>query len=345
MHAAPEDMVGHDEHLREMRNGAVCPVSRRRRMCALSVTSGIVVSLVGAMLFAHWNQRRSSELQLGKPGVDCNTFPPSDAMVHQGLLRCWEMYAPPIRDAENAALVIDLHGWHYTSSQQRRWSGLERIAKSESVYAVWPNGYEGQWKSSPTPSLGPADDVAFLRALVGKVADEYGGVNRSRVYLMGHSNGCWMALRAAAEASDVFAAVACVSGFLMEPEPDVPQRFPVGELELHCLDDPANSYYPTAWSPGARRTLNAWRRRNNCTGLLRERWSNASSVFMEHTSCASGGAAAHVALTDCGGNLSGHWPYPDARRDRWGLDPLPEDVMHIAWRFVREFTREEWVAV
>jgi polyhydroxybutyrate depolymerase len=80
---------------------------------------------------------------------------------------------------------------------------------------VYPNGFEGYWNACNIVGDYSAnklniDDVAFLAALVDKVAAE-AQINRERVFAMGLSRGGHMAFRLALEMPDRFRAVAAVA--------------------------------------------------------------------------------------------------------------------------------------
>jgi pimeloyl-ACP methyl ester carboxylesterase len=79
------------------------------------------------------------------------------------------------------------------------------------------------------------DDVAFLRALIDKLVKD-GLADPPRIYLVGVSNGGMMAYRMAAEAPELFKAVAVVSAVLDVPPENVKAAMPV--LHIHGSDDP-----------------------------------------------------------------------------------------------------------
>ena len=105
-------------------------------------------------------------------------------------------------------LIISLHGFGATGFLEAAYMGfIERIDKQQYVL-VTPDGtenLEGQrfWNATPAccaPSDNLVDDVAYIRSLIVEAAATY-SIDVSRISLFGHSNGGFMALRMACEAS------------------------------------------------------------------------------------------------------------------------------------------------
>ena len=115
--------------------------------------------------------------------------------------------------------------------------------------ASWWNsrsGFEGHWNdcrkaASYSARLRDVDDVAFLRALVARLAQEY-RVDPQRVYVAGYSNGGQMAFRLAAEAPGLPAAIAAVAASLPTTGNDAcrPVERPTAALLINGTRDPIN---------------------------------------------------------------------------------------------------------
>ena len=93
-------------------------------------------------------------------------------------------------------------------------SGREQLARVHNFGVIFPSGIDGLWNAGSCCSEG-ADDVSFFLQLVRHLLSSYSILNAGRIYLSGHSNGCAMAHRLVAQASDVVAAMACMSFQLM----------------------------------------------------------------------------------------------------------------------------------
>ncbi|EMD6027512.1 PHB depolymerase family esterase [Pseudomonas aeruginosa] len=166
-----------------------------------------------------------------------------------GLRRHYLLYVPP-GVSEGAPLLVVLHGSWGDGAQMRRISGygFDRLAAQEGFLVAYPDGFEGHWNdcrkaASYSARLRDVDDVAFLRALVARLAQEY-RVDPQRVYVAGYSNGGQMAFRLAAEAPGLPAAIATVAASLPTTENDAcrPVERPTAALLINGTRDPINPY-------------------------------------------------------------------------------------------------------
>lgn len=98
-------------------------------------------------------------------------------------------------------------------------------------------------------------DVEFLRRLVAQLVEEW-NVAPDQVYATGHSNGAAMTFRLAAEAGDLFAAVAPVGGYLLDPPATIEPAEPVSVLGFVGLEAEAE--------PEISQGLEIWRDRLGC---------------------------------------------------------------------------------
>ena len=232
-----------------------------------------------------------------------------------------------------APLVIDMHGFTSNASQQRAISGFGRLAESEGFIVAWPEGVEASFNAGPTccepASTEPIDDVGFVRAVVAELAAAH-AVDLDRVYVTGLSNGCAMAQRVAAQASDLVAAAACMAMYLLvEPSPDYT---PVPIMEIHGTADDVVPYaddgsVSAALFPTARQNLASWALLNGCTGAPTDSpGPTEQATFTRFNDCKRG---AEVALLTLEG--IGHVPYLGIQGD--------VDTTRVAWEFMREFSR------
>ncbi len=135
--------------------------------------------------------------------------------------------------APNAPLVFVLHGYTDSADAIQRYSQMSALADQERFVVVYPQGTidaagYAYWEVGYAFHDGSVDDVGFLlslRALL--IADQ--GLDPTRVYATGMSNGADMMYRLACEVPEAFAAVAPVAGCLMGwltdscvPNPEIP---------------------------------------------------------------------------------------------------------------------------
>lgn len=172
-------------------------------------------------------------------------------------------------------LIIALHGGGSNGSMLARSTGLAEIGEAAGYMVVFPNGTgpaidARTWNSGGCcgyAQLHKVDDVAFIRALIDKLVAD-GQVDRSRVFVAGLSNGGMMAYRLAAEAPELFKAVAVVSAVLDTAPESIVKGMPV--IHIHGSEDP---FIPFLGGVGPReatqtprlsvaRTVEAWVKAN-----------------------------------------------------------------------------------
>ena len=145
----------------------------------------------------------------------------SGSLNYQGRSRAYLVHVPPSYDGSRPLpLVLILHGGMGNAAGTEKLTGLSAKADKEGFIAVYPNGTGLLGDRILTWNVGwgygyalrnNVNDVGFLKALVANLENRY-SIDRNRVYATGISNGAMMSYRLASEASDVFAAVAPVSG-------------------------------------------------------------------------------------------------------------------------------------
>ncbi len=244
--------------------------------------------------------------------------------VHDDRERCWLLQVPSTA-AGPAPLVIDFHGWTSNARSQRSFSGFDELAEREGFFVVWPDGYRTSFNAGgccPPANNANVDDVDFTRLLVSTVSADH-EIDLDRVYVTGLSNGCAMAQRIAADASDLVAAVACMSLYLLDEVDSGYTAVPV--MALHGTNDAVVAYEPSIIFDGAEKNLSTWARLNGCSGEPAETWRSGASVAMTYQTC-DGGSEVSLVTIDGGRHLL----YGDAGTDI--------DTTRLAWDFMRRFT-------
>jgi polyhydroxybutyrate depolymerase len=252
-------------------------------------------------------------------------------------------------------LVVVLHGAGGTAEWADEETGWSALAAREGFAVALPEGLPPhpdkppkfltnppRWNdgsAGPTGDPSPADDVAFLAAVV-EDASRRAAIDPARVYLTGFSNGAGMAFRAAAERADLFAAVAPLAGYCRVPDPR-PTR-PVPTLYMIGTADPLVPLRGgDVRSPWRHRLV----RRRPVADTL-GRWAAAIGCF-----------PVPVVVSDAGGvrteeypgpveframyveGLGHHWPGGKGRLNHKVAGP-PSDKMDATaevWRFFRRY--------
>jgi polyhydroxybutyrate depolymerase len=159
-------------------------------------------------------------------------------------------------------LIVVLHGFNANGALESGYLGLTQRVDEKQYVLVTPDGTlnaEGRrfWNATPaccadTEEERSVDDVAYIRGLITEAAATY-NIDTSRIALHGHSNGGFMALRLACEASDLVTTVISLAGSTWEnAETCSPATNPVSVMALHGTRDDTIGYngrpgfYPSA---------------------------------------------------------------------------------------------------
>jgi len=159
--------------------------------------------------------------------------------------------APAPKNWRGRALLIVLHGSNQTGEGVRAFSanGFDRYAESGAAVVVYPDGVAKHWNDArasidfATRKLG-VDDVEFLEALVERLA-RIDGIDRTRVYLAGFSNGAAMTIRMVLQRPELLAGAAIIAATMPAPENLLPIAAPPRPLPVvlfHGTNDPLVPY-------------------------------------------------------------------------------------------------------
>ena len=203
--------------------------------------------------------------------------------------------------------------------------------------------------SGTFPPDGSRDDLGFLTAVVDRI-DDLGCVDDRRVYATGFSGGGRMASALACAESDVFAAIAPVSGLRAgRPDPaelSVPEAStcqpdrPVAVVTFHGTTDFVNPYLGNAdprWGYTVEVAAATWADRNSCRVGPISAQISPSVTRHTWTKCA---LQADVVLYTIAG--AGHtWPDTDVPLDVFGLGPITREInaSQTMWDFFESHPR------
>ncbi len=177
-------------------------------------------------------------------------------------------------DGARYPLVMILHGYGAGGFVQQAYLGLGNLADAHDALVLAPDGTADStgrlfWNADPACcDFGGAgvDDVAYLGGMVDDIMAAW-PVDDTRVSLVGHSNGSFMAYRMACDRADVITAIAGLAG-LGPTAPCAPVQA-VSVLHIHGTDDTTIPYQggdfgPTR-APSAVESVAAFASRNGCT--------------------------------------------------------------------------------
>lgn len=200
--------------------------------------------------------------------------------------RPYALHVPTGYDGARAVpLVILLHGYSGSAEWQETYFRLTRVADAKTFLYATPEGTvdaQGKrfWNATDACcdfyGVG-VDDVAYVNAIIDDASGRF-RVDPRRVYVVGHSNGAFMAHRLACDLAPRIAAVVSLAGAQWLDVTRCRPAAPVAVLEVHGDQDSVVRYgggHPLdnaqlPLHPGALVTVGDWATLDGCTTPLAE---------------------------------------------------------------------------
>lgn len=193
-----------------------------------------------------------------------------------------EIEVPPSYDpAKPTPLVLLLHGYVAGSGLQEIYLGLGSEAAARGYLFVQPFGTTDKtglpfWNATDACCNfygSKVDDVGYLATVLAELQAVF-NVDPKRIYLVGHSNGGFMAHRMACEHAETIAAIATLAGSTYADPVKCTPSEPVSALVMHGTLDPVILYgggnlFGKAY-PGADETARAWAKLDGCSPTANE---------------------------------------------------------------------------
>lgn len=251
--------------------------------------------------------------------------PAEDAGVDRtfGGARPTKVRVPAGYDAKKPApLLVMLHGYGTAGSLLDFYIKMSSIADAKGFLLVAPDGtFDSKGKRfwNATDACcnydgSTVDDVAYVAGLVDEIRGAY-SVDSARIYVMGHSNGGFMAGRLACDRADLFAAAVDVSGAAFADSSRCKPSAPVAFLQIHGTTDATILYAGASADagaerayPGAEASVAQWAQKNGCGADRSPAPSmhvaagapGAETKVSRHGGCAKNGAAELWAVEGAG---------------------------------------------
>jgi polyhydroxybutyrate depolymerase len=172
-------------------------------------------------------------------------------------------------------LVLLLHGYGASGLVQTAYLGLADIPTDPGAFLLAPDGTldtSGRrfWDSGDAccgdSGVGPVDDIGYLGGLVDDVMAAW-PVDPSRVLVIGHSNGHFMAYQLACARADVVTGIAGLAGAANFDPAGCDPSDPVAVLHVHGDADDTVLYEGGVFDapyPGAVASVTQWAAKNGC---------------------------------------------------------------------------------
>ena len=211
----------------------------------------------------------------------------AQAIVHDGITREYILYVPNSYDETSATpILFNFHGFGGSASQFLSRADMRAEAELNSFILVYPQGscLDGSSHWNPCPIDGDnkssADDLGFVEALVNEISSQY-NLDMERIYAAGYSNGGMMAYGLANYKSNLIAAVASVSGSMLDCLETPSHPMPV--LHLHGTNDGVIAYDESSNDYNSvQSTLDYWTNFNNTVSTPTINIDNTSGMTIEH---------------------------------------------------------------
>lgn len=300
-------------------------------------------------------------------------------------------------DSRGVPLVVDVHGYMGCPYFQVHFSGWFELAEKEGFVVMWPasarvdpsgtscwavpGGIKNENIDRTTPSCCCIDtasvgfiktdklkeDPIFIKQAIDSVVEQQQqsvssnspiSIDKSRIYMAGHSNGCIASLSMAAMYSETIAAVCCHAGSLVTlPDPDytpVPIWMINGKNEeiipaegSIAIDIPllgSIGLWPRTEIFDYLASQNECSEEKTVRDLLDEDTQQVVGTITQKTGCSQGATVEFVDLDNMG-----HWPYKlppiGAGRDDQLLDIVGAekfttiDTTAMAWEFCSSYSK------
>ncbi|MBA3393965.1 MAG: hypothetical protein H0T89_15060 [Deltaproteobacteria bacterium] len=188
-----------------------------------------------------------------------------------------DLKVPPSFDATRRyPLILALHGYSSNGFVHGSYFGLPNLVASGEALLLAPDGTTDSggkqfWNADPAccdfNNKNP-DDVGYLGKLIDDVSASW-PVDPARVFVIGHSNGSFMAYRMACERADVITAIAGLAGAASSVAASCTPSRSVNVLHIHGTADAVVPYDGGGLGGGgAVASVQQWVGHGNCGGSL-----------------------------------------------------------------------------
>ena len=226
-------------------------------------------------------------------------------------------------------LVVLLHGYTSNGATQAAYFGLPAEADKAGFLLAYPDGTRDMfgnrfWNATDACCdffHTGVDDVAYLDAVIAEISAKY-PVDPARIFVVGHSNGAFMAHRYACDRASKVAAIVTLAGMTWKDQARCPAGSPLSVLHVHGRNDSTINYEggatPEGAYPGAVETVGDWAAKDGCTGSLAatgrrfdlDRTVAGDETAEQATSGCPGGVAVTLWTIEGGGHVpafNDHW--------------------------------------
>jgi poly(3-hydroxybutyrate) depolymerase len=187
-----------------------------------------------------------------------------------------ELFLPLANESnEPSGILVNLHGYSGDSISQTNYTYLKQAALGAGLAYVAPDGTKDPslnrfWNASNAccdfAETG-VNDVDYIDALIDEISDSY-NLDKSRIYLFGHSNGHFMSYQYLCTSKNKVAAIAGLAGS-MDNDPAQCAGKTANVLHIHGDADTTISYQGgvlfSQSYPSVAEVVKRWNQNNQCS--------------------------------------------------------------------------------
>lgn len=250
---------------------------------------------------------------------------------HNGIDREYVLYVPSSYDATSSTpLMLNFHGYGGTASLFMQDADMRSLADENGFILAYPQGSclngDPHWNACPTSNdnKSTADDFGFVESMITKISSEY-NIDMERIYAAGYSNGGMMAYGLANYKSNLIAAIASVSGTMLDCYGSTSHPMPL--ILLHGTSDFVLPYNGNSDSASVDDTLNYWINFNN---------TNSTAIINSETN--NGNTIEHYVYNQGDNNVSvEHYKYIDGEHVWFKNTYQEKNASELVWNFVSKY--------
>ena len=232
-------------------------------------------------------------------------------------------------------LIVLLHGYAGDGAEIDQYFGFADLANAKQVFVAHPNGTTDSsgyrfWNATDACcnyDNRSVDDVAYLDAVIDDIESKY-NIDASRVFVVGHSNGAFMAHRMACDSASRIAGIVALAGVVWQDADLCQPQAPVAVLQVHGDHDDVVPFSGTLSEPSAVRTVAIWAMKNGCSGGLQDSGTTldldsslpGSETTVSGWTCTAGAAELWT--------IQGAGHIPSLRLPDWGSDAFDWLMRH-----------------
>lgn len=267
--------------------------------------------------------------------VAAGTTAYSATLTVNGTARNYVVMRPVAAPSAPPPLLVLLHPLNTTPVQMANLSKVTNFVATQGFWVVLPAGINGQWDDDISRT--PVDDTNFISALIDTMVGQ--GVDATRVYAAGFSDGGFMSERLACELPDKIAAFGIDAAVVIANSPTYCKPA-VQRPKLYILGtaDQIVSYNGSTGLDSAAASMSFWSGQQHCGGTVASTLptlvNDGTTVQLtDYTGCTAGGDLRLYTV------YNGGHAWPNGLTQSVGKTTQNLDATGIIWSFVSAYHR------